>query len=120
MRLSGALVGLGIVVIAPAAHAAARPDLRAVAPSGLPAGAQPGSAFTGNDAVADKGRRKAAPSLTRWYLSADRRSGGGDIAVGSRKVGALKPGKTARGRFRASLPAVLAAGRWFVIACADD
>jgi hypothetical protein len=120
VRLAGAAVAIATVTFAPAALAAPRPDLRASAPAKLPQSAQPGGSFTATDAVKNAGRRRAPASLTRWFLSADAKRGKGDIAIASRKVPALKPGKRSKGPVAAKLPAVLAGGSFFVLACADD
>jgi len=71
-------------------------------------------------AVKNKGNKKAPASGVTFYLSRDRQHSSDDRTLGSTTVGKIKPKrfKTATGIF--NLPAGLAAGSYYVVACADS
>ena len=75
-----------------------RADLRATSISNPPAEIAPGGSFRALDAVKNSGTAKARRSVTRFFLSLDRRFGKSDVRLaGQRKVKALVPGKRSRG-----------------------
>ena len=69
----------------------------------------------------NRGRRKAKRSVTRYYLSLNRKRDRGDQRLaGKRVVRKLKPRRRSRGRARVRIPAGLALGQYRLLACADD
>lgn len=118
--LAGILVLAAMAGGAPAQAAkSARPDLvvRAVV---APAGAAPGARITVTETTANRGRKVAKRSVTRFYLSADARKGAGDIRLtGTRPVAKLKPRKSSKATTALNLPAA-AVGSLHLLACADD
>jgi len=71
----------------------------------------PGGSFRINDLVANRGKASSRASTTRFFL--------GSVAIGSRRVRALKKGKTSRGSVQVVVPAGTANGAYPVRACAD-
>src|SRR4051794_13140402 len=117
------LIATGAVALMAAgpAGAASRPDLKVRAVSTPSVQEAPGSRLSAAATVRNDGKRRAAPSRLGFYLSADRRKGRGDFRLTPRpRVGSLRP------RFRRSLrrtltvPAVVPAGNYVLLACADD
>jgi len=99
-----------------------RPDLMQTSVSDPPAAAAPGSTFKVVDTVRNQGLLTAAASTTRYYLSATPQKGGGDsLLTGSRSVPSLAPGAESGGKsISVKIPATLAAGTYYLLACADD
>jgi RHS repeat-associated protein len=100
--------------MASAAVAKPRPDLVVRAVSAPPASVQAGKGFEVTAMVANRGRRPAARSQLRFALV-----GGGNWALATRGMRALRPGKRARGRVAVTVPASLAPGVYRLSACAD-
>ncbi|MFN8149986.1 MAG: CARDB domain-containing protein [Solirubrobacterales bacterium] len=108
---------LGSLLAAPSASAKAKPDLLPIAGSLDKAFSFIGGRWKlqASDTTTNKGRGRAGPTLTRFYLSKNGRR----TELTSRPVGGLKPGEIDSGaqgpRGRNDLPA----GSYRVIACAD-
>ena len=62
----------------------------------------------------------AAPSVTRFYLSADTTVAPGDVAIGSRDIPALQPGASSAGSTSLLIPAATTAGTYYIVAKAND
>ena len=107
----------------PAAGAAAAPeraDLKLVKIAVSPAEAAPGARVRVSDTVRNAGRRKAGASRVAYFLSKDRRKGKGDIRLGgTRSVKRLARRKGSSGTKRLTIPASVAPGAWYLLACAD-
>src|SRR5262249_9542873 len=98
-----------------------RPDLVETSVSDPPATAVRGSAFIVTDSVQNQGRVASKASRSRYYLSADQRKAAGDTLLGgSRLVPALGAGATSTQSVSVTIPTSIAAGAYYVIACADD
>jgi hypothetical protein len=124
LRLARTPVVVGVAAAlcfaALAQAAARRADLRSSSLSNPPAELAPGASFQVLDAVKNSGTAKARGSVTRFFLSLDRRFGKTDVRlVGQRKVKALRPRKTSRGTTRLQLPAVLPSAAYYLVACSD-
>ena len=111
MKLTFAALATLILILAPSARAASRPDLRVSALTVVPAG---GSTST---TVANAGRAGARRSVLRLVLSADARRDRRDTVVARANVRGLARGRKARVTVKLALPANLAA---YLLACADD
>jgi parallel beta-helix repeat protein len=97
------------------------PDLLVDVVSDPPLSAAPRSTFPATDSVRNQGNRAAVATMVRYYLSADTSKGAGDIRLrSSRPVAALAPGASSAGSTTVAIPAAMPAGRYFVLACADD
>jgi subtilase family serine protease len=96
-------------------------DLVATAVSEPPATAPAGQSVSVTDTVRNGGSAAAAASRTRYYLSADTLRGTGDqIVTGDRSVPALAAGAESTGTVTVTIPSTTPAGRYFLLACADD
>lgn len=69
--------------------------------------------------VRNGGRSAARASKARFCLSRDRRIGRGDVTIGSRRIPRLQAGKRSRATVRVKIPATIAAGLYYLAACAD-
>lgn len=120
-----------------AAHAAAKPNLVVTAVSEAPTALAAGTRFTAADTVRNAGRGAGARSTVRFYLTADpersqreRKASRDDprasltdiLLSGAREVGPLSASATAPARRGTPLevPAGTPAGRYRLMACADD
>ena len=120
MRGSRALISVVTTLLlacgaSDAAAAAKRADLRVtsiVAPAYAPSVAL-------TDKTVNSGKATAKGSTTRYWLSADKVVGRGDVLIGRRSVPKLKRRKSSEGTAQFALPAA-APGAYYVIACADD
>lgn len=115
-------VGLGFSLVtvqpAPAADAAVlRPDLVVSAVTAA-AEVRAGTSLTVSVTTKNRGRSRAAASITKVFLSADR-AVGGDIAVATVEVPRLRPGRRYAARPALRVPAGAAARNYHLIACAD-
>lgn len=89
--------------------------------SNQPASVAPGAVFTLRVTTVNGGTRRARRSTARAYLSRDSRRGNGDPRlVPAASVPLLKPGKSVRRAVKVTVPGSTAAGRWYLIVCADD
>ena len=120
------LVAVGVVAsilgAAGSAHAARKgPDL-VVRKASVPTSTlESGGLVRIRDQVKNKGNRRSKRSITRYYVSLDRkRSPDDERATGKRRVKRLGAKKRAKGRTRVRIQAELALGRYRLLACADD
>jgi hypothetical protein len=97
-----------------------RPDLVISKLSNPPTSLKAGQGFRATDTTKNRDKRRAGRSTNRYYLSKDAKKSRRDVRLtGRRRVKALGPGKRSRGRARLTVPQI-AAGSYFLIACADD
>lgn len=132
-----AAVAAGLLSTGPAAEAAApRPDLRVKSAQVDKTSVTAGSTLTVTHVVQNPGKRQAAPSVTRFYLTSDvsaslaarkasrtnPRSSPTDIQLeGSASVTGVKPGRsTTAATATVGIPVGTPAGSYTVLACADD
>jgi hypothetical protein len=71
-----------------------------------------------SDVTKNRGNRKAPRSRTGFFASKDT-ARGGDVKLTTRQVPALSPDEVSRNTKSIALPAGLAPGTYYVIACAD-
>jgi subtilase family serine protease len=95
------------------------PDL-AVTTLTAPTIVSPGTPFAVTDATKNQGAGTAAPSTTRFYLSANLGLDATDAPLQSRTVGALGAGLSGSGTTMVTVPAGTPAGGYYLIANADD
>lgn len=117
-------LALALALSAPAgltspATAASLPDLVVAALAPASGSVARGSTLVVKDTTANVGRRRAAGSVTRFYLSKDTARGAGDRLLGSRKVSALAPGSRQKSSTRLTVPVGTPATGYHVLACAD-
>ena len=99
----------------------ARPDLVLATMNNPPAGAAPGTTFAVTAAVQNPSPVTAPASTLRYYLSANALKDGADVLLtGTRSVPALLAGATSSGSTTVTVPATIALGTYYVLACADD
>lgn len=124
-RLVASVVGLGLVasmVGAVPAHAAPkkRPDLVVKVLSVSPGEAGPGGVLRIKDTSANRGRKAARRSVTRYVLSKDRKLDRRDVRLRDRPVRKLKPRtRHASTVQRVRVPARTKPGTYWLLACAD-
>jgi hypothetical protein len=104
---------------APAAQAAAKPDLAVQRVAVSSATVAPGGALTVRDTVANVARRRAKAVRVGYWLSLDRRRDRADVALGGRAQKALGGRRSGRGRRTLTVPATVRPGAYFLLACAD-
>jgi len=98
-----------------------RPDLVEIAVSNPPATMSAGKKFSVTDTVQNQGGAAASSSSTQYYLSKDRQKGADDVKLsGSHSVPALAPAATHTRTVNVGIPASMAAGAYYLLACADD
>jgi glucose/arabinose dehydrogenase/subtilase family serine protease len=101
--------------------AIAWPDLVTTGVTNPPTEITPGGKFTVTDTVANAGSTTAAATTSRYYLSLNAAKDAGDALLsGSRAVVSLAPGVTSTGSKGVTVPATLALGTYYLLACADD
>ena len=122
---------------ATATAAPAKPNLLVTTTTGAPAALQEGAGFTVKETTTNRGTKRAARSTTRFYLTknapaslrtrkrsrSNPRANPDDILLtGARDVPALKPGKASTPHKPTSVqvPIGTPAGRYTLLACADD
>ena len=96
------------------------PDLSETSVSDPPKTIVDGNSFSVSDTVQNNGSATAAASTTRYYLSTTGSKSGARQLNGSRAVPSLDPGATASGTVTVTVSAGIAAGTYFLLACADD
>jgi hypothetical protein len=97
------------------------PDLAVTAVSDPPGAAEARGRFSVTDTVRNDGDAGAGASRTRYYLARGTTRGTGDVLLtGSRSVGALGLDAGSTGTVTVTLPAVVPAGAYRLMACADD
>ena len=98
-----------------------RPDLVVTAVSDPPPSATPGTSFSVSDTTQNNGAVSANGSTTRYYLSLDAVLQAGDkLLTATRPVGMLAAGANSPGTVNVTIPTSIAAGSYFLLACADD
>ena len=98
-----------------------RPDLAVASVTNPPMTVVRGAALPLTTVVKNGGRAKAGPSTLRFYISKNRTKGATDKKLQQvRSIPGLLPGKTSKGKTTLRLPATLAAGGFYIVACADD
>jgi hypothetical protein len=109
---------LAVLLTTALAVLASGPDLRvtAVRPPQERA-ASPGALHV-ETTVRNAGTRRARASRTRYLLSRDR-TRGGDVALGSARLPALRAGRSRTRTLGLHVPSALKGGAWYVLACAD-
>jgi subtilisin family serine protease len=81
----------------------------------------PGGTVTINDSATNQGGGNASASLTQYYLSAfTTKVASSRLLAGSRPVPAVGAGAASAGSATATVPADVAAGTYYLLACADD
>ncbi len=117
--VAAALLVVALAAAAPASAVSRRPDLR-VDRLTVPAAPLPPTArFTVSERTRNRGRALAGRSSVGFYLSRDSHRGA-DVRLGRRSVKPLSKGRRSSARKVLKLPPGTAAGRYRVIACADD
>ena len=118
---AGLAVIIGLALAFPAgAFAADKPNLK-VTELGEPQGpVTAGDSFEVSDTTANRGRRRARASVTRYYLSADADRDNGDSRLDRKhQVPRLRPKKSHDDSGSATVPAGIEPGSYRLIACAD-
>jgi hypothetical protein len=119
--LGVALLTAAVLGFAPAAGAAARPNLKVASISQPPATVAPGAGFDVTSRTKNAGKARAKRSVTAFYLSVDAAKGAGDVRFPeSQSVRKLKPRKSRAGTTHVTVPATAAAGQYRLLGCADD
>jgi CARDB len=116
--LIAAALSLGLALVV-AAGAASRPDLKVQRVAASNSGGAIGSRVAIGVTTTNTGRQRAPASLTRFYLSLDKRQSRNDRVLGSSRVAGLSARKSARRRVRVTIPRRFAPGRYRLLACAD-
>ena len=112
-------IGVALAVLAAApADAKKRADLFVTAVGEPPATLVAGATLTASDTVKNRGAT-AKPSSTAYLLSPDEFRDLSDIVLGARSVKRLKPRWSAAGRAQVTVPTVVPAGAYRLLACAD-
>ena len=97
------------------------PDLIVSAVSAPPAQRAPGTSFGAWGKTRNRGTVTAPASTTRFYLSTDGARNRGDrLLSGARAVPSLAAGATDAGPRTVTIPSRTPAGRYYLLACADD
>ena len=117
--LPGAAVALVLLVAAPGAQGAPRPDLRvaSVRPATAAAAIADGTALKLR--IANKGSARAARTKTVLLLSRDARRSRDDVKVARVGTRAVRAKRRVTARTTLAVPAGLPAGAYRVVACAD-
>lgn len=115
---------LGLVLVGPltdpaTAQARTKPDL-VVASVTAPATAQAGAKVTLRVSVRNTANARAVATTTSFALSKDKQVGRDRGLRPTLRTPVLRPRKSWSGRAIATIPANLAPGRYFVVACADS
>ena len=84
-----------------------------------PATAAPGGTLVVTDTTTNQGASPAGASMTRYFLSANATLEAGDTPLQGRSVGPLAAGVNATGTATLTLPSVVAAGSYYLLAQAD-
>ena len=109
---------LAFLIGAPAEAAKQRPDL-SVSKVQVRGPLELGGALRVSVTVRNRGRARAKGSQTSFVLSRDKRSGRGDPALSRSRTKAVKARKVTKRTVTLRVPALLPAGAWRVVACAD-
>lgn len=99
------------------------PDLATTGLSGLPGAVLPGGYVTVSDSVQNLGGAGTGKdTVTRFWLSTDtsRSTTADKLLASTRAVPALGAGESSTGATTLTIPATTAAGKYYLLACADD
>ncbi|MGO8991163.1 MAG: DUF3443 family protein [bacterium] len=97
------------------------PDLVETSVTDPPSSESGGDSFPVTDTVQNQGNRKAAASVTRYYLSSTGvKDAGAVLLTGSRSIPGLAPGATSKGTVTVKIPFNTPDGIYYLLACADD
>ena len=97
------------------------PDLVETSVTDPPSSESAGDSFPVTDKVENQGNRKAAASVTRYYLSSTGvKDTGAVLLTGSRSIPALVPGGISEGTVTVKIPSNTSDGIYYLLACADD
>ena len=120
-RALGGFVTTAVVAcLCPAVAAATpRPDLTIPSVNAASTVVAPGARLGLSVTTRNAGAAAAGASRVGYVLSADRKSGPRDIALGSESVKRLRAHQSAKGSMTVAVPAITPAGDYFVVACAD-
>ena len=121
-RRTPVVLALGVALApAAAASAAPRPDLRVSSVGTASSQEAPGSLLTARVTIRNSGSATARASRLGLYLSRDGRKGSGDFRLRPRpRVSARGPRTRLTLRRTLRVPSTVPAGRYVLIACADD
>jgi tetratricopeptide (TPR) repeat protein len=112
-----------------------KPNLVVVKVSDPPPALTQGTQFTVTDKTKNRGKQRAGPTTTRYYLTRDpakslrdrrtsttnpRTSLTDILLTGDRAVKKLRRGKSSQGKALVTVPGGTPAGRYYLLACADD
>jgi hypothetical protein len=98
----------------------ARADLKISSVSAPTGPVAAGASFSVPVKTRNAGRRRSLASRTALYLSSDAKKSPNDVRVGAISIGGLNPGKATRKSIHATIPAFTPAGRYRLLACADN
>ena len=108
------------MLVMPSAASKGKPDLQVGSISPRSSSVAQGSSLSFADKVVNKGSGRAGPSETRYYLSTDTIRDASDRRLpGRSSVKALDPRATAKGGRSLEVPATVAVGSYYLMACAD-
>ncbi len=109
---------LGIVAVSTPAHAKpARPKAELVTKQ--PAAKYGSGKVSAGAFVKNRGNKKAAATVATFYLSTDTKQSSDDKALGTARVGKLKPKKFKQVSGIFAVPASVTTGTYHVVVCAD-
>ncbi len=98
----------------------AKPNLKVTALADPPPAAAAGDQIPGEDTTANKGRKKAKASVTKYFLSVDVARDGADVTLdGGHRVPRLNKKKSDHQTNNFTIPGETAPGAYYLIACAD-
>src|SRR4051812_45383764 len=107
MRLGGLVTAALFVCLCPGvAAASARPDLTVASLHTAATSVAAGGKLGLSDTTRNAGPGAAGTSRVGYVLSADRKSGSGDIALGSHSVKRLRARQSAKGSLTVTVPAI--------------
>ncbi|HZP63539.1 MAG TPA: CARDB domain-containing protein [Terriglobales bacterium] len=97
------------------------PDLIESAVSSPSTTVKPGAALQVNDTAINQGGGSAAASVTQYYLGPyNSKTGTARLLTGTRAIPTLAAGANSSGTTMATVPSDMAAGSFYLLACADD
>src|SRR5262249_40036345 len=97
------------------------PDFVETAVSNPPSSAAPGTAFNVTDTAQNDRKAAVAASTTRYYLSLDTSTDGGDLLLTSTGGDpSLASGASSTGTVTVTVPATAPLATYWLLACADD
>ncbi len=96
------------------------PDYTITSLSNPPATAAPDATFSIFDTTLNSGGPTSIETGTNYYLSTDRKKDAADVILGGRGLLGLATGESSDGGLNAHVPADIASGTYYVVACADD